>query len=748
MTTYDYVVPGVEISPDAVAIQRAKEFVDYLRSGHDERARLIQCFRDKESSDEWVVIEVKVSLPQRPAHDLRPLEPIAVRLSSSDRTQPRIFSLRKDFPYPPHINLQPKDSARDLCLYDRPWHEVSFSWTGAQFAARIIWWLEETAHGSLHQNDQPLEPLLFGSFSDLIIPPRFLDGTSQTIPRWATIRKIPRHDNTYALLLDQSTSPPWNDDSNRCLLMVMTGKPVTHGVVRFTPDTLGDLQSLVNDTGISVVRELRDRFARWNFQFTEHELIKVLEARLIIAFKLRKRRQERGGVEDVELRAFEFVDPIGSIGAQLGVRWSGGRYGPSSGAPPSAVRASELQVSLLNVREGFSRQLGSRTNGLRYADQATKTVAIGLGSLGSQVVLNLARSGYGDWTLVDDDVLLPHNLGRHALGPGWVGTYKAEALSATLSEMVDDPSFSKPLVANVLREGGKSSELASSYENSDFILDMAASVPVSRHLVNGVESNARRVSLFLNPAGTALTLLGEDEDRNIPLDMLEMQFYREIVANSKLRDLLRHPIQTRTGLTCRDVSAEISQENVAIHSGMGSRAFRLFASGSAAQIRTWQFGEHLDYTLVMDLVPAAISCELIQGWTVFWDALLADKLMQWRECRLPKETGGILTGSYDQGRRAIYIVDALPSPIDSQESRSSYIRGTRRLKGNVNRIVDITDGMLEYVGEWHSHPDGYGIEPSVNDRSLLEWVKEGMETVGHPGLIGIVGSNNRLGVYL
>ena len=197
--------------------------------------------------------------------------------------------------------------------------------------------------------------------------------------------------------------------------------------------------------------------------------------------------------------------------------------------------------------------------------------------------------------------------------------------------------------------------------------------------MNGVESNARRVSLFLNPAGTALTLLGEDEDRNIPLDMLEMQFYREIVANSRLRDLLRHPNQTRTGLTCRDISAEISQENLAIHSGMGSRAFRLFASGSASQIRTWQFGEHSDYTLVMDLVPAAISCELIQGWTVSWDAILVDKLMQLRSRCLPKETGGILIGSYDQGRRVIYIVDALPSPIDSQESRSSYIRGTRRL---------------------------------------------------------------------
>ena len=122
--------------------------------------------------------------------------------------------------------------------------------------------------------------------------------------------------------------------------------------------------------------------------------------------------------------------------------------------------------------------------------------------------------------------------------------------------------------------------------------------------------------------------------------------------------------------------------------------------------------------------------------------------MQLRSRRLPKETGGILIGSYDQGRRAIYIVDALPSPIDSQESRSSYIRGTRGLKGDVNRIVDITDGTLEYVGEWHSHPDGYSVEPSENDKRLLDWVRKGMETIGHPGLICIVGSNNRIVVHL
>ena len=42
-------------------------------------------------------------------------------------------------------------------------------------------------------------------------------------------------------------------------------------------------------------------------------------------------------------------------------------------------------------------------------------MAIGAGALGSLVLTNLARSGYGRLTVVDDDVLHPHNLARHTL---------------------------------------------------------------------------------------------------------------------------------------------------------------------------------------------------------------------------------------------------------------------------------------------------------------------------------------------
>ena len=56
-----------------------------------------------------------------------------------------------------------------------------------------------------------------------------------------------------------------------------------------------------------------------------------------------------------------------------------------------------------------------------------KVVVVGAGTLGSQIITTLARSGFGTWTIVDEDDLLPHNLARHALNGFYVGHSKAIA---------------------------------------------------------------------------------------------------------------------------------------------------------------------------------------------------------------------------------------------------------------------------------------------------------------------------------
>ena len=735
------------VDADALSIPKAKELAIFLRSGHRDGVRLVSCCQSSDGSVEGLRIEVSVSVPQRPVYDIKPKESIVVGFTSDDRLPPGVFSPRPDFPYAPHTNLQTAGQWRSLCLSDQPWYEVQFDWNPARFLGRIIWWLEETAHGSLHQPDQPLEPLLFDSYSDLIVPSELL-----TMPhvshRWAQVRRINRMGGNYALELGGLTGVPESGAEDQCAVVVMATRPMTHGLIQSTPRTLGELHELLLEGGVNVNRELKGIFDGWNRRFHTDELKDVLANQLVIVVRLPKRRRDGGKVETVEFRAFEALDGVGMVGNRLGIGWHGTEINDHISSAGRRQNGPETGMALLNVREVFSKALARRSNGLSHTGSDLRVTAIGAGALGSPVLTNLTRAGYGRLTIVDEDVLLPHNLARHALAARYVGWYKAEALASDLTEMMPDEPPVRPIVADVLYPGGKASELEAACHDADLILDMAASIPVSRHLVHDVSSDARRVSLFLNPSGKALTLLAEDAAREIRLDSLEMQFYRAIARDPGLSSLLDQPDRDRIGQTCRDISAEIAQEDVAMHGGMGSRSVRQLSECDSARIRTWLADEYDNYRLVMDIEPAAPIQRTKGEWTVVWDTELLDKLARMRQCRLPNETGGVLLGSCDRSRKILYVVDALPSPQDSEERKTSYIRGTAGLSEEVERIVHVTGSNLAYVGEWHSHPEGHGVEPSGDDKRLLDWIRAGMEEEGETGLMCIIGEGKRLGVYL
>ena len=748
MTQYDPSSYGVEIDLDAITIPRAREFTRFLREDNSGSSNLLSVRRFRKSASELVVLEAKVSVPQRPVHDIKSVEIIGALFPTDDQTQPEVVSFRSDFPLVPHTNLRPKRYPISLCLYSQPWHETKAFWTPSHFLSRIVWWLEETAHGSLHQDDQPLEPLLFESYSDLIVPGHFLNTSSPAIPYWASCRRVHRAYNTYSLHLEKTTNPLLDDASEKCFVLVMTSKPVTHGLVRYTPRTLKELDNLVSEADINVRQQLVSRLRRTRSQYKVDDLERVLQAKLVVILRLRKRRLDRGAVETVEIRAFESSDSLKLVGEKIGINWNIANTTNRPQLPNSTRDGAAVNLNLLNVREAFSRELAAQVSGYEQTDHTPEVVAIGLGALGSQVVTNLTRSGYGRWALVDYDVLQPHNLGRHALGPDSVGLYKSEALSSYLGKLIDEPEAFTPFVANVLIPGAAAGGLDPKLKSANLILDMAASVPVSRHLVRDVDSDSRRASLFLNPSGNALTLLAEDADRRIPLDALEMQFYRRIVADPKIHELLAYTDNTRTGLSCRDVSARITQDSVAIHSGAGSRAVRLLDEIDDALVRTWLLDDQGNYSLVMDFNGAQIQQIQEDGWTIFIDSDLVDKLAEFRGKRLPNETGGVLLGTHDNDRKLIYLADALPSPPDSKERRTSYIRGVEGLEESVRLVNRITDNMLGYVGEWHSHPAGSGVAPSSLDMKLLGWVSEGMSMHGEPGLILVVGDERQLKIRI
>jgi proteasome lid subunit RPN8/RPN11 len=115
--------------------------------------------------------------------------------------------------------------------------------------------------------------------------------------------------------------------------------------------------------------------------------------------------------------------------------------------------------------------------------------------------------------------------------------------------------------------------------------------------------------------------------------------------------------------------------------------------------------------------------------------------------RLPNETGGVFIGAFDLERKIAYIVDTVPSPPDSTEWPVLYIRGCRGLPERLQQIDQMTVGMLQYVGEWHSHPDG-STSPSTEDRKVFKWLSEHMRMDGLPPMMAIVGEGGIVSWFL
>ena len=111
-------------------------------------------------------------------------------------------------------------------------------------------------------------------------------------------------------------------------------------------------------------------------------------------------------------------------------------------------------------------------------------VAVGAGALGSQIILNLARQGFGKWTIIDDDHLLPHNLVRHALSVQHEGLNKASALAYEICELLHDEQAARAGTFDILRPPGHDDGFNTAIRCADVILDFSASHAVARFLAD------------------------------------------------------------------------------------------------------------------------------------------------------------------------------------------------------------------------------------------------------------------------
>lgn len=722
--------PGSVLVIDGLRSPKARDLAVRLARGGLAYASLVEC-RTTDSFD-VVVLEVETEVPQIREHDIRPIERLAVCFDHADARTPDILALREDFPatahlYPP-VDVVPKQ----LCLFEEEYSDIRRRWTAAFFVRRLQDWLRLTARGELHAVDQPLEQALTGTGHRIILPHGLSlantdCGAGQVIPLQVT--KIDEHHGRFLI---QAEVPVGGQSSSvtRHLALSFTASPHGPGAISSTPRTISELNTFLTAAGDDLLDVLRRRLLNWPRE------AHALAAQLLLIVRIPKRRSESGIVERVETWAF-LGPAVRDIGVALGI-WEPSGDGIALMVPAREERRGEsAPLNALSVHFRISRTEAAYLNGIEGADDR-QIVGIGAGGLGSQIILNSARAGFGRWAIIDRDCLLPHNLARHALGEFGTGHPKAIVLAAIANRLTDDPDAFEPIVADILTSGPERAPLDERLQNADLIADFAASIPVSRYLAHEAPGAAKRVSFFLNPVGSDLIMLAEDRQRQTRLDTLEMQYYRAILRDERLRDHFRRPEgRVRYGTSCRDVSLRLPQALVALHAAAAARHLPIAAEQHEAAIRIWQTSENSASVTAIDIPPLHVTRQAAGEWTVVYDEGLIETIQHLRVERLPNETGGVLIGGFDVERRTIYVVDTIPSPLDSQERRTLYIRGSAGLQGQLALARHRTFDQLEYVGEWHSHPDGYSCLPSVDDLNVLAWLSSHMDTDGVPGVMMI-----------
>lgn len=729
--------PGAEVVSEELTVPKAKELVRLLMAEKIPYASLLQCRKDNDK--DVVVLELEVELPQKRVNPIERRERVAVVFDPSDQHIPEVLALREDFPLVPHLNLRAQELPRSLCLYDEPYDVIKLRWAAMPFVERIRTWLARAAKGMLHEPDQSLEPLLMGHTAPIVLPSDLIEKSQGNGA--SKLHIIVRGTENRPFYLAKWFSDTSDGEGLPIVGTVVLCKPMQHGVIRRSPASLAELHDFLEQGDTDLLGTLRSTFRRW------YEQKELRSAWFILILLIPKYRHQGAEPESIERWAFATTKSIMDVGCDIGVWTIENKEAAFLLQHDMSKTGSAVPIEPLNPVCALSRDRAAALNGCSKA-VATKIVAIGLGALGSQVFMNLVRAGFGEWVLVDDDWLLPHNMARHALDGHAVGMAKASILAAMANKTIDGDAIAEDIVADVIRPGEQQERLVAALQGAGLILDMSASVPVARYLALDVVTDAPRVSVFTNPSGKDLVLLAEGTRREVKLDMLEMQLYRAVANTDDLAGHLDATERIRYGRSCRDVSSTMPQDYLALHAAIASRALKSLLDKEEPSILVWRLDED---TLSVRRVTVSTS-EVIEmqfgDWRLQTDKSLLAKLADLRAGKLPNETGGVLLGSFDLYRRIVYVVDALPSPPDSEEWPTLYIRGCRGLQQRVDEVTQQTGGMLEYVGEWHSHPEGGGIVPSNDDMKVFSWLTNLMDADGLPALMMIPGTGESCGTYL
>lgn len=692
----------------------------------------------KDQISEMLIVEcIAHEVPSKNKVGIKYKERLALRFFIDNKKCPEVRALRKDFPSTSHQNDVSANEPASLCLHYQSWDEFRRTWTPQQFLLLIKNWLIQTSKSTLHQDDQPLESFFFEDSKIRLILPVDFDEKVSKDSYLMEVEVVQKYNDILTIkgnfietnLRDANKPQPFH-------LEILYTEPVTHGRIEQIPKTLGELNTQFELRGSSFSNSLKDKIQKR----VEGKGLKSSEKPLtLIILSIFLKRTSESKIEKVQSKGLIIHENLTVIGEKMGIldKNNQGIFYYIHEVVKSGKSFEEwkkITIEPLEILNPFTKDLARKMSGI--TSNGPKGILAGAGALGSSLHNIWIRQGWGEWTVVDPDMVNPHNLARHTTLAYFIGRNKANVLFQLNSLIFpDDVNIPKSFELDVLKFCESNSK---ELKETSLIVDVTTSINVPREL--SAVKVCRTISAFITPNGLGSVLLSEDENRTIKLDSLEAQYYRSIINKNWGKDhLLGNKGKHWVGAGCRDFSFTISNDLIQLHSAILARHIRYSYESKKASINIWQCDKDTGSVESIRITPSEVLEVKTKGFIINWNISVRAKIREFRKQKLPKETGGILLGYIDQVLSKIFIVDILPCPSDSIQEESGFIRGKEGLEIIIGESQRRTSNIVSYIGEWHSHPDNSSVKASELDFNLLLHLAKGLNSEGLPAVMLIVG---------
>jgi integrative and conjugative element protein (TIGR02256 family) len=142
--------------------------------------------------------------------------------------------------------------------------------------------------------------------------------------------------------------------------------------------------------------------------------------------------------------------------------------------------------------------------------------------------------------------------------------------------------------------------------------------------------------------------------------------------------------------------------------------------------------------------------QYLAGWAsldgtslILFSSQSLEQMAGWRQSGALPEAGGLLLG-FRRGDHFEVLTATTPFPTDLR-TRHGFIRNPNGHQQEATRLWQESKGTVDYLGEWHTHPEAL---PTPSSLDLKEWRKLVAKRVPPSPMLAVIVGTQQLHVLL